>query len=164
MSAYQRTTRACSLEQLRPDVRQTIENYLQAAEPKYINCCETISQKRPQSWLTAWLNTGQEDSIYTAMVLTDQVLIWVRAGEHSAARLTSAKLNEIHVKPFVSLFSNDQGLEIAGLIENARSTLRGYIGMGPEQAAQNFCEQAQAAVEKVNPTPARKFPSWMGGK
>ena len=79
-------------------------------------------------------------------------------------QVTGANLMNIRAKAYVSILSQDSGLEISGIIENAKGPLRGQIALGPEPFSQKFCEEVAQAIEKINPAPTRKFPSWMGGK
>jgi hypothetical protein len=51
-------------------------------------------------------------------------------------------------------------MEVSGYIGDSKGRVRGYIGMGPEPAAQKFCEQVQQAIEKVTPKPAKKRRLW----
>lgn len=169
MSKYQRTTRECSFNQVRPALQQAFRDYFtthELGEPDEIVrlCCETVSNKTESGWLTRWLDEKEEPVIYSAILLTEQSLLWARAGENSAAHVIRANLYEIRVKIFTSLLANDSGMEISGLIEGSKSFMRGYIGMGAEPAAQKFCEEVMQAVEKINPKSTRKFPTWMGGR
>jgi hypothetical protein len=78
------------------------------------------------------------------------VLIWARYGDHTGATVSSAKLQEVRVRPFVSRLMQDSGLEVSGYIRDSKGRVRGYIGMGPEPAAQKFCERVQEAIDKIN--------------
>ena len=84
--------------------------------------------------------------------------------ERSGAHANGANLRDIRLKSVSSLFSKETVLVVTGLIEDAKINIRGNIAMGPEADAQNFCLEAQKAVEKVNPTPERKLPSWLSGR
>jgi hypothetical protein len=41
--------------------------------------------------------------------------------------------------------------------------MRGYIGMGSEPAAQQFCEQVHQAVKQVNPPAKKSWLKWLTG-
>ena len=168
MSSYQRSTRECSVNQVRPELLRALQEYFQAhnlgdVETEALLCCETVSEKKAGSLLSGWLETDMDTTIYTDILLTAQSLVWARSGERSGLHVVSAKLMNIRTRSQVSLFSKDLGLEINGLIEDAKSNIRGIIGLGPEPAAQKFCDEVYQAIEKINPTPVRKFPAWMGG-
>jgi hypothetical protein len=98
------------------------------------------------------------------MLLTPQWLIWVRRGDQSGTVLTAANLKEIQVRTYVSILAKDNGLEIFGYIGDAKSRMRGYVGMGAELAAQKFCEEVQKAITNVNPPPQKGWPKWLGGQ
>jgi hypothetical protein len=169
MSSYKRSTQECNVSQLQPELLQAIRAYFKTHEFGDVEtecrlCCETVAEKQPGSSLTAWLDAKEEQKIVSAVLLTDQLLVWARAGEQTGAHVSSARLHDIRVKPASSLFSSDTGLAVMGLIENSRVNIRGTIGMGAGSEAQKFCEETQKAIEKINPTPERKLPSWLGGR
>jgi hypothetical protein len=168
MSDYNRTTRECPVSQLHPDLLRAVQSYFQDhqlgdLETETLLCCETISTKKEFNGLTSMLKSELETTIRTGMILTSQQLIWVRKGDQSTARLTAANLREIQARAYTSLFPKDTGLEILGYIGESNSNVRGYIGMGPEPAAQKFCEEVKKAISIINPEIQRRFPKWMGG-
>ena len=170
MSNYERTTRECTIDQLRPELQQAFRNYFAARkltelDEASLRCCETSSYKKQGGWLSNWLDAGEETTTYTALVLTPEALLWARSAEpaRSEVRVIGASLFAIRVRTVTPLLTQDSGLEISGLIEGSKAFMRGYIGLGKDLAAEKFCEEVDLAIEKVNPRPTRKFPSWMGG-
>jgi hypothetical protein len=168
MSDYNRTTRACPVSQLRPELRQALRDYFQEQQlgdpdAETILCCETTSTRKSTDGLVAWLNHYPETTIYTALLLTAEWLIWVRHGDKSGTHLTAASLNTISAQEYASLLTRDTGLEVRGYIVGSKSPMRGYIGLGPEPAAQQFCTAVKEAISKANPPSPSKFPKWMGG-
>jgi len=168
MSGYHRTTRECTLGQLRPELLQAIREYFQEhrlgdLETESLACCETTSKKKTIGRLASLLGDDPDTIAYTGILLTSQWLIWARSGDQSGAVVNAANLKEIRVKPFASGFGKDSGLEIVGYIGDSKGRVRGYLGMGPELAAQKFCEQVQQAIIKVNPPVRRGLPRWLGG-
>jgi len=166
MGTYHRTTRECPMSELRPALYQAIRDYFQAQqlgdpETEVLMCCETTSTKQPAGRLPSWLEGEREAVIHTGMLLTPQQLIWVRDADDAGAVLTAADLKQIRVKAYASPLTGDAGLEVFGVIGDARGRMRGYIGMGPEAAAQKFCEAVIQAVEAVNPPVKRKLPRWL---
>ena len=162
MSDYIRRTRECSFGQLRPDLARAIRDYAQNhrelsnVEAEVLMCCETTSEKKRVDTLAALLGDNPDTFLYTGMVLTPQWLIWARYGDKSSPRVSSARLRDVQVKVYASLLVPDTGMEVSGYIGDSKARVRGYIGMGPEPAAQKFCEQVQKAIEQVNPKPAKK--------
>jgi hypothetical protein len=162
MSDYHRFTRECSLGQLRPELARAIREYAQNhrelgnVEVEVLMCCETTSEKKRVGALAALLGDDPDTLLYTGMVVTPQWLIWARYGDQSGMRVSSARLQDVRVSVYASLLVQDTGMQVSGYIGDSKGRVRGYIGMGPEPAAQKFCEQVQKAIEKVNPKPAKK--------
>lgn len=164
MSEFSRTTTECSVSQLRPELFQAIQLYasrheLGDVEAETLICCETVSQKKSQGRLPAWLG-GQGDTIvYTGTLLTPEWLIWARSGDRSGVALSAARLMNIQVKAYISPLTLDSGLEISGYLENMSGRVRGYIGLGDSPAAEKLCAVVREAVVKVNP-PSKKLFGW----
>jgi hypothetical protein len=162
VSVYSRFTRECSFGQLRPELARAIREYSQNhrelgnVEVEVLMCCETTSEKKSTDALAALLGEEPDIILYTGMLVTPQWLIWARYGEKSGVTVLSAKLQEVQVRAFASRLMKDSGMEVSGYVGDSKRRVRGYIGMGPEPAAQKFCDQVQKAIEKVNPKPAKK--------
>jgi len=172
MSNYQRSTRECTPDQLRPELRQALNEYftthnLGDLDAENLLCCETTSIKNKNGWLSAllesWLGTVEAPVIYSAILLTAQTLVWARSG-NGPTLATGANLMNIRARIFTSMLDRDSGLEVSGAIDDSKGLLRGYIGLGPEPASQKLCEEVIQAIQKVNPASTRKFPTWMGGR
>jgi hypothetical protein len=166
MSDYTRSTIECSVRQLRPELRRAIDEYFEKhtlgdTETETVLCCETVSERKEPNWLASLLGEKAGSPVYTATLLTATELIWARGELQGDIIVTGADLKFIRANPYTSMFINDTGLQISGIIGSG--TMSGYIGMGPEPAAQNFCEEVQQAIAKINPSSTRKWPSWMGG-
>lgn len=166
MSTYHRTTSECRVNELRPVLSQAIRDYFQAQqlgdpETEVLMCCETTSRKKDAGRLASWLEGESAATVYTGMLLTPQQLIWVRATDDSGVVLTAADLKDIRVRAYTSALTRDAGLEVFGVIGDSKGRVRGYIGMGPEAAAQKFCEAVIQAIEAVNPPVKRKLPRWL---
>ena len=165
MSAYIRVTRECIFGQLRPELVRAIREYAQNhrelgnVEVEVLMCCETTSEKKSADALAALLGDEPDTLLYTGMLVTPQWLIWARYGDQSGVTVSSAKLQDVQVRPFASRLVKDTGIEVSGYIGDSKGRVKGYIGMGPEPAAQKFCEQVQKAIERVSPKPAKK-PWW----
>jgi hypothetical protein len=167
MSDYNRSTIECSVRQLRPELRRALDDYFQKnslgdIETETVLCCETVSERKEPNWLASLFGEKVGPPIYTAVLLTSAHLVWARGNLQSDIKVTGADLKFIRAKPYTSMFLSDNGLQVSGIIGNS-ATASGYIGMGPEPAAQKFCEEVQKAIVRINPAAARKWPSWMGG-
>ncbi len=154
MADYTRFTRECSFGQLRPELIRALRDHIQSqklgnVETDVLMCCETASERKSASRL-AFLAGGKADTlVYTAMLVTPQWLIWARSGDLSGMVVSSAKLQDIQVKAFASRLTRDTGLQVSGYIGESKQRVRGYIGLGPEEAARAFCEQVMKAVERA---------------
>ncbi len=166
MSDYVRFTRECSFGQLRPELAWAIREYAQNhrelgnVEVEVLMCCETTSERKRTGALAALIEGDPDTVLYTGMLVTPQWLIWARSGDKSGIRVSSAKLLDIQVRAFASRLVKDAGIEVSGYIGDSKGRVRGYIGMGPEPAAQQFCDQVQKAIEKATPKPAKKRRLW----
>ena len=168
MSDYNRTTRECSVSQLRSENRQAIRDYflkheLGDPETQTLMCCETISEKKKLSKLASMLSGNLDGTIHTGMLLTSEMLIWVRSGDVTGTKLSAADLRNIHAKAYTSVLTKDSGLEIYGYIVDALAQTRGYIAMGMEDASEKFCDAVVQAIKKANPPVESKWPKWLGG-
>ena len=158
MANYNRTTRECSFEQLRPELKQAMRDYIESQklvgiETDILMCCETTSAKKTpngSSGVLAFLGEDDPDTtVHTGMFVTPEWLVWARSGDKTGTLVTSAHFRNVKVKSYSSRFNDDTGLEVAGFIGDAPGRVKGYIGMGPEEAARKFCEQVVQAADKV---------------
>ena len=168
MSSYNRTTRECLVNELRPELYQAVQAYFQEQqlgdpETEALMCCETTSRKKDAGRLASGLEGDRDDTIYTGMLFTSQHLIWVRSGNGSDVVLNAAALKQIRVRAYTSPLTSDTGLEVYGFIGDSKGRVRGYIGMGSGAAAQKFCEAVVQAVEAVNPPAKRRLFGWLIG-
>jgi hypothetical protein len=168
MSDYNRTTRECPVSQLHPELRQAIRSYFQERElgdleTETLMCCETISERKDFGKIASMLKGVSDTTIHMGMLLTSQMLIWVRRGDQTGIVLNAASLKEIQVRPSMSILMNDAGLEIFGYIENSKSRVRGFVGMGEGLAAEKFCEEVKKAISIANPPVKTTWPKWLGG-
>jgi hypothetical protein len=173
MSSSNHTTRECSVHQIHPELYQAIREYFQAhalgdPESETIMCCETIPRQRTAdtffSRLAAFLEGNSETTKYLAILITAEWLVWARGGDQPGAIVTGARLYGLNVKAYSSIRSKDMGLELTGFINSSKKLARGSLTMGPELAAQKFCDEVGQAILKINPPVKRgRFPKWMGG-
>ena len=168
MSEYIRTTRECSVRELRPELLEAIQNYflehrLGVLEAEALMCCETVSKKKSSGRLASWLSGQLDTLIYTGMLLTSEWLIWVHHGDRSGILVNAADLKQIRAGFYNSSLTKDTGLKIAGYIGEAQERVRGYIGMGTDPATRKFCEKVEQAVDKVKPPAKKGLFKWLTG-
>ena len=162
MSAYNRSTRACVVSQLTPELSKAIVEYFQnhqLGDPttEVLSCCETISTKRNLGKLVDLLEGNPDTTSHLALLLTADWFIWARSGDQSQTTVTGARFKMIRVKAFVSRRTKDMQLEVAGFVNDTKESVRGNLQMGPDLAAQKFCDAIGEAVDKANPPVKRKF-------
>jgi hypothetical protein len=168
MSGYVRTTRECPVTQVQPGLYQAIWDYFQKyqlgdVDTEVLKCCETISEERNAGRLSTFLDGHPDKVIRLALLLTTDWLIWAASGDQSGIKVNGARLFGLKVKVFVARRSEYMQLEITGIIGNTKEYVRGTLELGPELAAQKFCEEVGKAVLEINPPVKRKFLGLMGG-
>jgi hypothetical protein len=168
MSSYRRTTRECTIAQLRPALARAIRDYAQQQqwsnlEAEVVMCCETTSEKISTNWLDALLNGDVDEIIYLALIVTPQRLIWVRSGKRAGATAVSAQFKDVNLKIFTPKHTQDFGVDVFGHMEGAREKVSGQLLLGPDPAAQKFCEEVMRATGNLKP-PAIEKPrrKWLG--
>lgn len=162
MSDYNRSTKACSLAELRPELSQAIHDYVElnqalrdyvrerrwnSIEEGIVMCCETTSTRKHSDILSTLM--GEDTIYYTGLLFTPDWLIWVRSGDKSGIQVFSANFKDVQVAAYHSKLVKDTGLEVVGYMGDPPRRMRGYIGLGPEEAARQFCEAVKQAEEKV---------------
>jgi hypothetical protein len=155
-SDYHRSTRECALAELKPELNQAIHEYLSRqrlsnVEVEVLMCCETISEKKPIGSLEAFLGGDPDTILHTGMLVTPHWLVWARSGDKTGTIVQSAQLQDIKAQVYSSQLVKDNGLELYGYIGNSTRRVRGYIGLGPEEAAQKFCQTVIEAIDKATP-------------
>jgi len=162
MFGYSRTTRICPASHIHPSLIQAIREFFQAhqlgdPETESIQCCETISTRSNPGRLVAWLDGNPDTNIHLAILLTVEWLIWARNGDQTGTVVTGAKLPVIKAKAFVRKNTKDMELEISGFMADTKEYVRGSLELGPDPAAQKFCEAVISAVQKAKPPSKSRF-------
>jgi hypothetical protein len=168
MFGYTRTTRTCPVNQIHSSLSQGVRDFFQAhqvgdPDTETLLCCETIARRDAPPRLISWLDGDPDTKIYLATILTPEWLVWARNGDQTGTVVTGAKLQVIKVKAFVRRTSKDMELEISGFMAGTKDFVRGNLELGPEPAAQKFCDAVVPAVLSAAPPSKSKFPRWLGG-
>lgn len=160
MSDYQRSTRACTFEQLQPEsvlaVRRHIEDQeMDDIESSILYCCETTSELKRLGFftrltgkLTGRFPHGQVH--YTGVFVTPEWLFNVITSAKSGSVVWSAKLTDIEFREneFGHLIE-DTGFNVFGFIGRSREKVLVFIGMGKEQAAKDLENTLKDALQKA---------------
>jgi hypothetical protein len=168
MSNYIRTTRERFFSHLELPLSQAIREYFQAhrlgdPETDIRLCCETTAERRPAGKLASLLDGYPDTTLHLVTLLTDEWFVWGRVGDKSGTLVTGIRLKGLQAKAFTMKRTNDMQLEVTGFIGDTKDYVRGNLEMGPEPAAQKFCDVVLQAVKSSNPKPARTRPWWLGG-
>lgn len=162
MIGYTSTTRECSASRIHPSLYQAVWEFFQThqvgdLDAETLLCCETTSEKQNPGHLASILDGNPDLTVHLAVILTAEWLIWARSGDRSGTLVTGTKLKLIQVKAFVAKRTKDMQLEVSGFMVDSKEYVRGNLEMGPETAAQKFCEAVEKTVLKANPPAKRKF-------
>ncbi len=162
MYGYTRTTQTCPVSQINPGLAQAIREFFQThqvgdTESEAIQCCETISTRPTPGWLIRLLDGSPDNTIHLAIVLSADWLVWARNGDKTGTVVTGAKLQVLKAKVYIRRSSKNMELEIAGFMAGTKEYVRGTLELGPEVAAQKFCEAVAAAILKAKPPAKTKF-------
>jgi hypothetical protein len=162
-----RTTRECSISQLHPDLPQAVREYFlthQLGDADVITrmCSETITERHNLSKLASILDGSPDTTIHLGLLLTEEWLVWARRGDISGTIVNGARLKGLQVRTMVEKRTNDYQLEITGRIGDTKDYVRGSLQLGPELAAQKFCEEVERVVNSVTPPPKKKKLNWFG--
>ena len=166
MTAVRRTTWECSVNQLTPKLIRAFQDYFQAHTLgdlvlEALLCCETLTERIDRSRLAAWLDGYPDTTEYLGLILTEQWLLWARAGDRSKTIVIGANLKEIRARAYTSRFSKESGLELGGLVGDRKERVHGKLALGPEEAARKFVDEVIQSVEKANPPPKQKEIPWL---
>ena len=151
---YERTTRICELEALRPDHMAALrdhmaKNDLGAPEPTL--CGETTSIKRKNGWLDKLLRTKQSVT-YTSVVITPMMLMWVVSSNIQPATAFSAPLNEIEVSDTDPRQMLDRGLDVRAQPTSARKSGSYFIGLSDDEDGTRLRVGILEAVREAHPS------------
>jgi hypothetical protein len=161
MSKYRRTTRECTIEQLRPELARALRDYAQQQqwrnlETEVVMCCETTAEKISTSKLDEFLDGESDPLTYLALIITPQRLIWMRSGAHIHAAAAAAQLKDVRLKIFRPKRTQDFALDVYGRMEGTRDQVGGQLILGPDPDAQKFCSEVMKAMDDLNPPSAKK--------
>jgi hypothetical protein len=156
LSNYKRSTRACTFEEIHPILKQALRAYffeheISDVETQILICCETLSEREKTSALETLLKEHGDLIYYLAAFLTPEWLFWARSGNQTKTIVVGARLKDIHARQRASLLLKDFGIDIEGFVDGSFSKIHGSLYLGPEPAAEEFCQAVEKAVNAANP-------------
>ncbi len=169
MSHTQRTTRACTLDELRPELAEAIRAH--AAQQQWDNleaevlaCCETTTERTSTNRLDAWLNGSAATLSHLALIATPQRLIWAYGSDRVRAGAASAQYRQMRLKMSRPKGTADIAVDIYGRMDGTREKTGGRFMLDGSPAALKFCEEVQRATvplrEPAEEKPRRRW--WFG--
>ena len=153
MSEYVRTTRECSLDELRPElaaaIRAQIQQYkLDTVESTALMCVESTSTKQKKGLF------GSAETIHMGVLLTPKWLIWGAGKQGEKPAVISARLQDLIIQDYeksaMYKIMPDVGMNVTGRYTDVTQQGMSFIGLGPEPAAQKFRQALHEAVDKAN--------------
>ncbi len=155
MGDYNRSSRICSLNQLRPELAQAVRVYWQQHEMNDLElqvslCCETTSEKKKKGFFASFGSSDPDPVHYTAALITPAWLFWARSGAKYGTAVMAARWRDIQVSKFASSLMSDSGLTVSGLFAGSAEQASAFIGLGEDAAGQQFAAAAHAAAQSAN--------------
>lgn len=147
------TTRACTIEELNPDLKNVLRTHgkqfgLEDIESDVLMCCETRSIVQKNGWLG-----GKEEVTHSAAYVTPKWLVWAIAANGDSASAGSAQLRNIESRDYEStaMFAivPNHGLKITGRYTDVNKTGMTFISLGSEPDGQNFRQVLKEALKKA---------------
>lgn len=174
MSEYKRTTRRCAPSGLRPELaaelrRHARDRFSVDVDAEALCCCETTSERTRRPGLFGRLLGASGEAVHhTAAIVTPAWLFWATSGEKRGTTALSARLADLEtVGDFDSKLVQDTGLEVFGVLTGFRERGSAFIGLGTEEAAQEFkriLREAHSAARGMGkPAPPARQGSDEGG-
>ena len=149
MADYQRSTRECTIDGMRPELSAALRAYaarrgLEDEIDSALTCCETVSSQEKRR-----LFRRTEEVSLQAVVLTPRWLIWAAGKEGEPPGVFGTRLREIRVEDYekssMYQLQEDRGVNIFGL-KTGDGIGSAFIGLGPEPAARRFRDKLKEAV------------------
>ena len=155
MGDYQRSTRECNFNQLRPEIQTALFTYIEKHELGEISndvqlCWETTSEKKKKGLFGSLLGSDPDPYHVIGIILTSHLLFWIRYGPKSGSVVSFARLKDITIRDFSYDQVDDTGIEVFGLINYFPERATAFIGLGKEMAADQLRASLKEAVNRVN--------------
>ena len=154
MGEYQRVTKECTLDSMRPELAKAIKEHIERYElegviENALICCETTSTKETKKLF------GRKTEIEIGgIILTPKWLIWAGGKENEKAGVLSSRLQDLRVQDYEKTrmyqMIEDTGVNVDGF-RTGQGIDSGsvFIGLGKEPAAAKFREMLKEALTQV---------------
>ncbi len=168
MAEHRRTTRTCTLDELRPELAEAIRAHAQRQhltnfEADILACCETTTENIVINVFDAWLNGSAAPLTYLALIATPQRLIWASSTGSPTANAASALYTEMRLKISTPKFSQGIAFDMYARMEGTGQKAGGRLKLDSGPEARQFCEAVHQAtnllIKSSEEKPRRK---WFG--
>jgi hypothetical protein len=152
MNTTVRATRACSVEDLHPKLRDAMRAHaahyqLGDLESNLLMCCETTSIHQRRGMF------GGADTTISAVFVTPKWLIWADDTDPNQAGAGSALLRQIDVHDYetTTMYASapDLGLNVSGHYTDVNKTGMTFIALGSGPDGQRFRQVLEKAMEQT---------------
>ena len=150
MGEFQRSSKRCGFQQLRPELQNAIRAHIRKRrlllhEVEIVGCCETLSKRRKKSGFFGSFG-GAHLLQYVGIVVHPTFLIW--AAGHTREKslpladvvVSLARLRNVRVREYESRLVEDSGIEVFGFLEDVPQQVSAYIPLDAGAEAQQFLE------------------------
>ena len=169
MAEHRRTTRTCTLDELRPELTEAIRAHAQRQhwthfEADILACCETTTERLSINVFDAWLNGSAPPLTYLALIATPQRLIWAASTGSTTASAASAQYTEMRLKIFTPKFSEGIAVDIYAHMDGTGQKVGGRLKLDSGAEARQFCEAVHSATDLLIKAEEDKKPrrKWFG--
>lgn len=147
------TTRACTIEELKPNLKNALRAHgkqfaMEDIESDVLMCCETRSVLQKNG-----LFGGKEEISFSAAYITPKWPVWANSANGTAASAGSAQLRNIETRDYEStaMFAivPNQGLNITGRYTDVNKTGMTFISLDSEPDGQNFRRVLKEALKRA---------------
>lgn len=154
MREYQRTTRACTPTELRPELLRALEEHALKYElgeivADSLGCVETASEKIKKGLFDRFLGGGSTTQ-YTGVIFTGKYLVWATTDGKVGVVPAHARLAEIEVSDYNSPLIEDSGLDVFGFVNRSSERVQAFIGLGDEAPAAEWRQKVRTAVSAAH--------------
>ncbi len=152
MSHYHRTTRECSLADLRPELAVAIRAHAQRLQWKdfestLVACCETTTERSSTNSLDKWLHSSAPQLSHVALMATPDRLIWAYASDRAPAGAASALFKDMRLKLFMPKTSTGIAVDIYARMDGSGVKTGGRFMLEDGLAARHFCDEIKRATD-----------------
>lgn len=161
MSHYQRTTRACTLTELRPELAEAVYAHAQLQhwidlKSEVLACCETTTERRSTNRVDAWLNNSAATLSHLALIATLDRLIWAYSSDRARAGAASARFTEMRLKIFTPKTTAGIAVEVYARMDGTGEKAGGRFMLDGGPAARHFCEEVKRITDPLYPPEVEK--------